>query len=188
MCARRTTGPTWPIPPGSTPDSVTCLTALDASEITRVLRARDHLGTRNLHPDRPLTGRDITDAKKQTLARLLEAQTRGLSDAKRYREALGRVQDAGHALSDDARRATAKDDARSHARPMTFARTGPVDLDGLRTFIASPTAREPRLDKNGQPTGKTLGQVAQKKSEGSKPLWHSPLAAQFAFEGHGEQV
>ena len=39
------------------------------------------------------------------------------------------------------------------------SRSGPVDIHGLRTLADSTLGRTPHLDKQGRPTGKTLGQT-----------------------------
>ena len=156
----RTTGPSWPVPPGNTPDSVACIPAQHASEITRVLRARHEFGTLNLIPNLSTSARAIREARDDTLAHLAAAASSGESDAKRQAEAEHKVREAAYTLSDDTRRKRLATQAIQAARPTTYERTGPADLAGLRLLNTSPQSTTTRINKL---TGvrETIGDLAR---------------------------
>ena len=160
---------TWVVPPGTEPSSVSCLRATEVSEITRVLRTLhtgDPFGTLNLYVDltgeRPpssISNADVTARYAAVIRRLRQAKADHLSDWKRHAEAVKGVSEALRLIQSKRPRDALYNTIVQAGRHITCSRSGPVDIHGLRTLADSTLGRTPRLDKQGRPTGKTLGQT-----------------------------
>ena len=162
---------TWVVPPGTEPSSVSCLRAPEVSEITRVLRTLqtgDAFGTLNIYVDltggRPpgsVSNADVAAQHAVVIRRLRHAKTDRLSDWKRHAEAVKGVSAALRQIQSQRPRDALYLAIVKTGRHITCSRAGPVDIHGLREFTRSTAGRAPRLDKQGRPTGKTLGQTAE---------------------------
>ena len=162
---------TWVVPPGTEPSSVSCLRAPEVSEITRVLRTLrvgDAFGTLNIYVDltggRPpgsITDADVAARYAVVIRRLRQAKADCLSDWKRHTDAVKGVSAALRQIQSKRPRDTLYATIVRAGRHTTCSNTGPVDMHGLREFARSTAGRAPRLNKQGRPTGKTLGQTAE---------------------------
>ena len=178
---------TWVVPPGTEPSSISCLRAPEVSEITRVLRtlrSGDAFGTLNIYVDltggRPpdsISNADVASQHAVVIRRLHQAKTNHLSDWKRHARAVTGVSAALRQIQSKRHRNTLYATIVKAGRHTTCSRAGPVDVHGLRELARSTAGRAPPLDKQGRPTGKTLGQTATALTDAVAAVTSADLAS-----------